>query len=562
MPSKVQCPSCQKTLSVSSRLHGNNLRCPACKSKFLVQIDAMDDLNLNIDDNAAQGNQQQPAASSIDSPYERLAASLLTHGSPQSRSAPASTPISSPYPLSPPSAIPSPYQSQSNWQTTNSSNLGQSPKSTLTGDIDGVATPWFLQIGVLLMVLGILSFILPFLGLQLKILNLFGGGAPLVGMVLGVVGGAMVTVGYGIDEEWTSAFVMGGIPACFFIGFAVVMSQMQPSHTKTRDARKNEFGNLSGRPISQAPDINSPQFPKGSSPNRSPNIGNPTPSRLSSRSNIGSPVDAALANGRNGSSLVISSSAEPTETGFENRPLHRSGDLHSSRPESSSIRPDRATTFGSTPRSVSGLAEKMKSIVESHSFDGESASEQKSNSGVNDWAAKAGNFHDVLSRQVKMEQEFGWSQVRNIPPGMFTKLVGTEATHTATMVHPNSQPMIGLDFALSPSGGEALALMIPVYEAYEKHQIIAKDGYAIAGLNVYANGKILGFQPIFMRVKDNSFSPFDTYDGDWLGTEPEDEELIEKLGGDGRPVFGIRTFGFTALEGLALIIEKANESGD
>ena len=161
-----------------------------------------------------------------------------------------------------------------------------------------------------------------------------------------------------------------------------------------------------------------------------------------------------------------------------------------------------------------------------------------------------------------MEQDFGWSQLRNIPPGMFTKLVGKEETPTRTLVHPNSQPMIGLDFALSPGSGDDLAILIPVYDASEKHEIIAKDGYAIGGLNVYADGKILGFQAIFMRVKDNSFNPFDTYEGDWLGTEPEDEESIEKLGGDGRPVFGIRTHGFTELEGIALIIEEANESGD
>jgi hypothetical protein len=48
------------------------------------------------------------------------------------------------------------------------------------------------RIAVLLLVLGIGSFILPLFGLQFRLLNLFGDAQPIASIVMALVGGALL----------------------------------------------------------------------------------------------------------------------------------------------------------------------------------------------------------------------------------------------------------------------------------------------------------------------------------------------------------------------------------
>ena len=50
------------------------------------------------------------------------------------------------------------------------------------------------QVGIYCLVFGVGSFVLPMLGLQFKLLSLFGSATPLVGIGLIVLGGVMFVV--------------------------------------------------------------------------------------------------------------------------------------------------------------------------------------------------------------------------------------------------------------------------------------------------------------------------------------------------------------------------------
>jgi hypothetical protein len=64
----------------------------------------------------------------------------------------------------------------------------------------------------------------------------------------------------------------------------------------------------------------------------------------------------------------------------------------------------------------------------------------------------------------------------------------------------------------------------------------AKDGYAIAGLNVSSALYIEGIQLNFRRVKDGKLDGNDAYQSEWIGTRGNRVEAIE---GINRPIPGI-----------------------
>jgi len=49
--------------------------------------------------------------------------------------------------------------------------------------------------GIYLIIFGVISFVLPYLGLQLKLISVFGEAAPYIGGGLIVIGGILVVVG-------------------------------------------------------------------------------------------------------------------------------------------------------------------------------------------------------------------------------------------------------------------------------------------------------------------------------------------------------------------------------
>lgn len=79
----------------------------------------------------------------------------------------------------------------------------------------------------------------------------------------------------------------------------------------------------------------------------------------------------------------------------------------------------------------------------------------------------------------------------------------------------------------------------------------ARDGFAVAGINVHAHDRISGFQLVFMKLDAASgkLDPATAYNSPWYGTEPT--EWIQ-YGGDGRIVIGVHGAHGTEAETIGL----------
>lgn len=70
------------------------------------------------------------------------------------------------------------------------------------------------------------------------------------------------------------------------------------------------------------------------------------------------------------------------------------------------------------------------------------------------------------------------------------------------------------------------------------HQVRAKAGYAVGGINVKAGLLVNGFSVKFMRVKGNALDPADSYTSPWIGDQTGGNGPT-LLGGDGKLIVGI-----------------------
>lgn len=127
-------------------------------------------------------------------------------------------------------------------------------------------------------------------------------------------------------------------------------------------------------------------------------------------------------------------------------------------------------------------------------------------------------------------------------------------------VNPN-HPLLGLEYRTGVWDDEkCLAQLVPVFSEDQpktiEPRVIAKEGYAVGGMNVKAVKFVDAVQIIFMRLKpDGSLDPKDSYTGDWLG-EASATAKVTKLGGDGHRVLGIHCRNGAILDGVALVMER------
>ena len=91
------------------------------------------------------------------------------------------------------------------------------------------------------------------------------------------------------------------------------------------------------------------------------------------------------------------------------------------------------------------------------------------------------------------------------------------------------------------------------------NKVLARPGYAVAGINVYhidPKGRIQGIQVIFMKMVPGAarldHDPASTYRSLWYGAIPRKEKPKE-LGGDGRPVVGVYGFRGADCDNIGLV---------
>jgi hypothetical protein len=125
-------------------------------------------------------------------------------------------------------------------------------------------------------------------------------------------------------------------------------------------------------------------------------------------------------------------------------------------------------------------------------------------------------------------------------------------------------PLLGVEYHEGEWDKEkCLARLVPIFSEDQPVTIepreLAKEGYAVGGMNVKAGKFVYAVQLIYMKLKpDGTLDPKDTYTTEWLG--PESTGKVIKLGGDGKRVIGINCRSGAILDGLALVMESSTKA--
>ena len=154
-----------------------------------------------------------------------------------------------------------------------------------------------------------------------------------------------------------------------------------------------------------------------------------------------------------------------------------------------------------------------------------------------------------------VEQDIGIKALMNFPPAYLSISAGKDAGDRRFMVHPGKLPVIGMDLIeVKTRSGSIITNIAPIFdEATDENSIMAREGYALAGMEINAGSWIKGVRPVFMKITPIGFDTSKSYRENWIGTRPSG--IPERIGGDGRPVYGIWSCRTTICKSLGLIRE-------
>ncbi|HVX13302.1 MAG TPA: hypothetical protein VHC22_19110 [Pirellulales bacterium] len=110
------------------------------------------------------------------------------------------------------------------------------------------------------------------------------------------------------------------------------------------------------------------------------------------------------------------------------------------------------------------------------------------------------------------------------------------------------------------NGERAISQIVPIFARDQKRRLpagaVAREGYAVGGVNVYAQSYVNGIQLIFMRLRDDGqLDKDDSYTSDWITTV--DDGKMRTLTGDGAPIIGIHARRGAVIDALALVVKRA-----
>lgn len=171
------------------------------------------------------------------------------------------------------------------------------------------------------------------------------------------------------------------------------------------------------------------------------------------------------------------------------------------------------------------------------------------------------------------------------PPAAASDTVWLGRPDGATATEPieAARPLVGMDIWLGtrpfPSTSPVIVAIAPIYAGAEAPKtgpygfaedqpirIVARPGYAVAGIVGRATDRILGFQFVFMRLRDGAFDPKDQYESRWIGGRGAGVKDV-RIAGDGKPIvglivrFGLGVNGFTLAQNAALLNPPTAEIG-
>lgn len=144
----------------------------------------------------------------------------------------------------------------------------------------------------------------------------------------------------------------------------------------------------------------------------------------------------------------------------------------------------------------------------------------------------------------------------NFPPAYLSISAGKDAGNRRFLVHPGKLPIRGVDIIEAKTrNGTIISNIAPIFgEPTDENSIMANEGYALAGLEVNAGAWIKGVRLVFMKITPVGFDTSKSYRSRWYGTRSSG--VPERLGADGRPVFGLWMCRTTICKSIGLIRES------
>ncbi len=144
----------------------------------------------------------------------------------------------------------------------------------------------------------------------------------------------------------------------------------------------------------------------------------------------------------------------------------------------------------------------------------------------------------------------------NFAPHYLSASAGQDRGQRRFIVHPAKLPVIGIDLIeVNTNAGKVIANIAPIYEhATDSKSLMAREGYALAAINVNADQWVKGVQFVFMEITPRGFNKGRSYTSKWYGTPASGTG--QRLGGDGRPVYGIWMYRSRYVKSLGLIRER------
>jgi hypothetical protein len=172
---------------------------------------------------------------------------------------------------------------------------------------------------------------------------------------------------------------------------------------------------------------------------------------------------------------------------------------------------------------------------------------------------KDSNQHDANGPQREGAHRFRFDQLKfHADDVAYTEPLGGSGGGEFANIDSDLRPVIGFRYQIGEWAGRAvLDTLEPIYAGQTinpQTDVVAKEGYAVAGVIVDASQFVQAIQVIFMKLNDGRLETSDSYKSNWIGTPSSESPTT--LAGDGQLVVGVYGGKGIVLDSVGLILKK------
>ena len=139
-----------------------------------------------------------------------------------------------------------------------------------------------------------------------------------------------------------------------------------------------------------------------------------------------------------------------------------------------------------------------------------------------------------------------------------TQLIGAAGGGPLRYVSREGLPVLGFRYRLGSLAGQGgVASLEPLFTREEPprpwESVIARNGYAVAAMQVDADQFLIAIRVAFMRIDGNHLDTKDSYVSDWIGHPTG--RTPQTINGDGARVMGIHGRRMALMHAVGLVFE-------